>query len=264
MFGSRRNRRKPETERPRWRLPALDWRRIGLSLAALGSVAGAVAALGALLDQPIARITVTGRLQRVSALEVERAVRARLHGQGLVSVDLADISRSVRDLSWVDGAAVQRSWPRGLTVEVREQVAIARWNNAGLLNARGELFMSEARFIPPELPQLYGAPGSGAEVAARYLGVAGRLVEAGLRLTALQLDARGAWTLTLDDGVTVRLGRAQVDERFARFMAAAASIVHERANDIGYVDMRYSNGFAVGWKSAGTRVAGATGADRHG
>jgi len=256
MFGTRRNRRRSEAGERRWKLPALNWRRIGISAGALALTAVAIAALGALLDQPIEHITVTGRLQRVSALEVERKVRSRLHGQGLVSVDLADISRSIRDLPWVDNAAVQRSWPRGLTVQVREQVAIARWNNAGLLNARGQLFMSEARFVPPELPQLYGAPGTTAEVASRYLAISGRLVEAGLRLTTLELDARGAWTLTLDDGVSIRLGRAQIDERFERFMTAAARLVHERASDIGYVDLRYSNGFAVGWKGASTRVAG--------
>jgi cell division protein FtsQ len=272
MFGTRRNRRKTEPGESRWKLPALNWRRIGLSVGALALTAAAVAALGALLDQPIEHIMVTGRLQRVSALDVERKVRSRLHGQGLVSVDLADISHAIRDLPWVDSATVQRSWPRGLTVQVREQVAIARWNNAGLLNVRGQLFMSEARFVPTELPLLNGAPGTEAEVAARYLSIAGQLVEAGLRLSALELDARGAWTLTLDDGVSVRLGRAQIDGRFGRFMAAAARLVHERASDIGYVDMRYSNGFAVGWKGAATRLAsgasesgaGAVGAQHHG
>ena len=53
----------------------------------------------------------------------------------------------------------------------------------------------------------------------RYLAVQGRIVEAGLRLTSLKLDARGAWELELDNGVTVRFGRRQVDERFERFLA---------------------------------------------
>jgi cell division protein FtsQ len=46
----------------------------------------------------------------------------------------------------------------------------------------------------------------------------------------------------------VRLGRQQMDRRFDRFMVAAAKLVSQRATDIAYVDMRYSNGFAVGWK----------------
>jgi cell division protein FtsQ len=81
----------------------------------------------------------------------------------------------------------------------------------------------------------------------------GRLTETGMRLTALRLDARGAWEFDLDNGVTVRLGRKQVDERFETFMATAVKIIAQRASDIAYVDMRYSSGFAIGWRSGAAR-----------
>jgi cell division protein FtsQ len=238
-------------------LPALNWRRIGLSLAGLALTGLAVLGLSLLLDQPIQHVIVSGRLQRVSALDVEKIVRARVGFDGLVSADLDDISRGLATLPWVDHASVQRRWPRGLVIGIVEQVAVARWNNAGLLNARGQLFLSESRFVPPELPQLSGPSGTEQEVTARYLTVQGRLTEVGMRLAALELDARGAWSLTLDNGVLVRLGRSQVDERFERFMLAAARLLSQRATDIAYVDMRYSNGFAVGWK-------GGSGASMHG
>ena len=111
--------------------------------------------------------------------------------------------------------------------------------------------------MPPELPQLAGPPGTEAEVTARYLATQGRLTEVGMRLASLALDARGAWNLTLDNGVAVRLGRRQIDERFERFMLAAAKLVSQRATDIAYVDMRYSNGFAIGWKGGNAHLAGA-------
>ena len=76
-----------------------------------------------------------------------------------------------------------------------------------------------------------------------------------MRLTALSLDARGAWELRLDNGVTVRFGRRQVDERFERFLTVALHMICQRAADIAYVDMRYTNGFAVGWRS-GRRQGG--------
>jgi len=251
----RNNRRSAPRPRRRLRLPALNWRRIGLSLAGLAVIVLAFSGLTLLLDQPIQRIVVTGRLQRVSALDVEKIVRSHLAGAGLVSIDLENISRGLRTLPWVDRAAVQRSWPRGLKIQIVEQIAVARWNNAGLLNARGDLFLSESRFVPPELPQLAGPPGTEQEVAARYLATQGHLTEVGMRLAALELDARGAWNLTLDNGVVVRLGRQQIDERFERFMLAAAKLVSQRATDIAYVDMRYSNGFAVGWKGGERRLA---------
>ena len=248
-------------------LPALNWRRIAVSLASVTLTALAVLGLTLLLNQPIQHVIVSGRLQRVSALDVEKIVRARLGGDGLVSADLDDISRGLHTLPWVDHASVQRRWPRSLSIEIVEQVAVARWNNAGLLNARGQLFLSESRFVPPELPQLAGPAGTEQEVTARYLAVQGRLTEVGMRLAALELDPRGAWNLTLDNGVLVRLGRAQVDERFERFMLAAARLVSQRATDIAYVDMRYSNGFALGWKAGGSGSGGGSsgsGAPVHG
>lgn len=257
MLRRKRNTRRPAPRTRRLRLPAVNWRRLAVTLSGVTATALAAVGLVWLLDQPIQRIIVSGRLQRVSAMDVEQVVRARLRGAGLVSVDLEDIGAGLRRLAWVDSAAVQRSWPRGLKIEIVEQAAVARWNENGLVNARGQLFQSDARFIPPELPQLAGPEGSEAEVTAHYLAMQGRLTEVGLRLAALALDARGAWNFTLDDGVQVRLGRQQIDARFERFMLVATRLITQRAPDMAYVDLRYSNGFAVGWKGGGHLAQGA-------
>jgi cell division protein FtsQ len=242
-----KNRRKPAEAR-RVRLPALNYRVLGiiaLVLAALGVLGG-----GALwaLDQPIETVAVQGRFQRVSPVDVERVVKAQVRGAGLLMVDLAAVRRAIHTLPWVDAVSVERAWPRGLTVLVIEQTAAARWGERGLLNIRGELFDPDAHHIPPELAQLEGPPGKQSVVAQRYLAAAGRLVQAGLRLTAMRLDARGAWEFDLANGVTVRLGRREVDERFERFMDSALKLVSQRGEDIAYVDMRYTNGFAIGWR----------------
>ena len=235
----------------------LNWRRLLASAASLAGIAAAVALVGAALDRPIESIVVAGRFQRVSPLDVERAVKASLNGAGLIGVRLPTISAAVERLPWVDTATVERSWPRGLTVHVIEQVAAARWGASGLVNTRGALFTGDVRHIPLELPTLSGPDGTEPTVAQRYLAVQGRLAEVGMRVTALRLDARGAWELDLDNGVTVRLGRKQVDERFDTFMEVASKIVAQRASDIGYVDMRYANGFAIGWRGgAQPRVSG--------
>ena len=259
MLNRRRQNRLRAESGSRWQLPQLPWRKLGAIGGAVLAVAGASAALLMFMNQPIERIRVDGQFQHLSALEVEKAVRAQLHGAGLVTVRLDDVRRSLRLLPWVESATVQRSWPRGIAVQVTEQQAVARWNDTDLVNARGDVFANSAHFVPPELPQLAGPAGTEGDVVARYLALQGRIVESGLRLTALRLDARGAWELQLDNGVTVRFGRKQVDERFARFLAVALRMICQRAADIAYVDMRYTNGFAVGWRSGATRLAsGAT------
>ncbi len=244
-FLHQRNRHKPAG--PFIELPELEWSRAW-------RVAGAVLALAALaalltmgLDQPVRSIVIDGPFERVSPVEVEQVARGALKG-GFVSADLDRLRKAVEALAWVDRARVQRQWPDRIRVEIVEQQAAARWGDDGLLNTRGELFASGARHIPPELPRLDGPAGTEWQVAQRYLAIQGRLVEQGLRIAALRLDARGAWEMDLSNGVTVRLGRRQVDERMDRFVQVAAQVIAGHAVEIAYVDMRYSNGFSIGWR----------------
>ena len=162
MWKRAKNRRK-QSER-RVRLPSINWRRWGLTALTLAAILGGMAMLGVFLDQPIQRVLISGRFQRVSPGDIERAVKERVRGAGLVSVDLPSVRSAVAAIPWVDTASVQRSWPRGLSVTVVEQVAAARWGESGLLNTRGELFASAATHIPPELARLSGPQGTQALV----------------------------------------------------------------------------------------------------
>lgn len=254
----RHNRRKVETRE--WRAPALNWRAIGTAFLFFALATSVGYGLIFALDQPIRIVSVEGRFQRVSPVHVEQAVTTDLTA-GFMTVDLASVRRRVQALPWVDQARVKRRWPNGLRVEITEQVAAARWGESGLLNTRGELFVRDARHVPPELPRLSGPDGTEWQVAQRYLSAQGRLIEAGTRLSALKLDARGAWELELANGIEIRLGRREVEARLDRFIQTALPVMSARAREVAYIDMRYSNGFAIGWKKPGALARGAANPD---
>ncbi len=246
LFNRRnRNRARPRAEGPTL-LERIDWR-------SAGAAAGVLAACGVLgvllvvaLDRPVRRVLVEGPFQRVAPPEIEAAVAESVRG-GLATVDLDAVRERIERIEWVDRALVRRRWPDAIRVEVSEQVPAARWNDTGLLNSRGELFLRNARYVPPELPLLEGPEGSESAVAKLYLDAQGRFTEAGLRLTGVRLDERGAWELELANGVRVRLGRLAVEERLDRFLRLAGPLVAQRPAEIRHVDMRYTNGFSVGW-----------------
>lgn len=249
----RRNRakaRQPE-RKLKWQLPQFNYARVVPGALVAVAVTAGLAALVTSLDRPLTSIVVNGPFQRVAALDVERAVRENLHG-GFLTADLSSIKRAVEKLPWADHARVQRHWPDGVYVQVTEQVAAARWADAALVNTRGEIFAVDARHIPEELPRLEGPPGSEAQVAELYFQLYPRLLESGLRATSLTEDARGAWQLQLSNGVLVRFGRRQLSERVDRFLRAGAAVLATRGSDIAVLDMRYSNGFAVSWRTPGT------------
>jgi len=251
-----KNRTRVEKGR-RFKLPDVDWARAGsvaLGVAAVGTLA---VVIGVALNRPIHKVDVAGSFQRVSSLDVEEVVRQRLRG-GFITANLDQLQRAIEQLPWVDHARVQRRWPDGLVVQVTEQVAVARWGETGLLNSRGELFIKDIRHVPPELPRLEGPDHAEHQVAELFFQLQPRLLEAGLRTSALRLSARGAWELDLASGVTVRFGRRQLDERIDRFLKVGAPVVAGRPNDIAFLDMRYSNGFAVGWRTQGAPQRPAT------
>ena len=250
----RRNRRK-KAGGTRLEMPKLEWPRAGRYAGAIAALVALGMLLAAGLDQPVRSIVIDGPFQRVAAVEVQQAALGTLKG-GIVSADLDRLRKAVEALAWVDRARVQRLWPDRIRVEVVEQQAAARWGDDGLLNTRGELFASGVRLVPPELPRLDGPPGTEEQVAQRYLAIQDRLSKLGFQVSALRLDARGAWEFDLSTGISVRLGRRQVDERMDRFVQFGAPVVAGRSAEVRYVDMRYSNGFAIGWR--GNRPARAS------
>jgi cell division protein FtsQ len=253
MFGRKTNRRRVASRLARLQPPkiASNWRaklRLVLvpPLVAAG-VLGAFQGAKLLLDQPVRNLVVEGTFQRVTPIQIEAAVAADLNS-GFLSIDLDDLRARVQALDWVDNVSVGRAWPDTLIVRITEHQAAARWGEDGLLNVRGELFAEHAQHAFPELPSLAGPLGSERDVARRYLAVRGKLAEADLKLESLRMDERGAWRLLLTGGQEIRLGRRDIDERLQRFFTVVAPALEDELVHVKYVDLRYTNGFAVGWE----------------
>ena len=248
MTRMRTNRRKAKAPRKQWSLPriTINWSAVLLPPAILACGLLALACVKVLLDQPVRSLEIDGTFQRVTPIQVEGAVAGELD-VGFLSLNLEAVRERVLALDWIDQVQVRRAWPDTVVVSVTEHQAAARWGDNGLLNTRGELFTDNAQYDFPELPHLAGPPGSEQEVARRYLAVRGLLVQAELTLTALTMDERGAWRVVLGGGQEIRLGRRDVDERLYKFFDVVAPALATDFSRVKYVDLRYTNGFAVGW-----------------
>lgn len=250
--------RKQAQRRKKKTAPKFSWPKISLSrfltpVAAIVIVAGTFELSTRLLDSPIQSLSISGPFQRVTPLAIEEAVSNELDA-GFLGADLGRMRERIQTLPWIDQAAVARRWPNRIAITVSEQVPAAIWRESGLLNVRGEQFVSDARHIPAELPRLSGPEDRAADVARSYLDIRDRLIPIGLDVRKIELDPRGAWQMTLTNGVEVRLGRRDVTERTDLFIDVVADVITGRAADIAYVDMRYSNGFTIGWKDGANEL----------
>ena len=254
-----RNKRVPKRNRkrqvktleiPAWLKPdfaAVNWARI-VTAGAVASLAfcGYAAALW-VMDRPIESVVVNGAFERVSPVEVEEALSMHVSA-GFLTADLRTMRAELLEIPWVENANVRRRWPGSIEVNISEERPAACWGEAGLLNVRGELFVDEVQHVPAELPRLTGPEGSERRVSEMFFSIKKRLEQRGMTAIALRLDKRGAWEVRLSNGVIVRLGASFVDQRLDRFFEALDKVIAAQVEQVEYVDMRYTNGFAIGWK----------------
>lgn len=255
MARSRRNRRKgrklelpplPRFKLPQLRLPTINWRGLLVLPLALAAAAMLVVIGRELLDIRVSQLVIDGSFQRVTEIEIAAAATPFLD-RGFFEIDLDDIKTEVAAIKWVDWVRVRRIWPDRLEISYSEHRAAASWGDTGLLNARGELFAENVRNEYQELPKLKGPDGSHQRVAEVYLEIKDQLAEANLLLESIEMDARGAFQIALSAGPHVRFGRDDVAGRIDRFFRVALPELRSELERVDYVDMRYPNGFAVGW-----------------
>lgn len=234
------------------------WGRWTLGLAMLGCMIGGVAGGVWWLWQPqtlpFETVHITGELHHLKRTTLERVVADRLTG-GFFSLDLEALQQGVTDLPWVARASVRRLWPDRLELHVVEHRPVARWGGERLVTAGGEVFSPDAAEIPPGLPNLVGPETTTApEVLARYQAWSALLRALSLALGEVRLDARGAWSLVLSEGLRIELGKVAMDERLTRFLNVLPQI-NLHAGTPERIDLRYSHGLAVQWRPQATPVS---------
>jgi cell division protein FtsQ len=191
---------------------------------------------------PLESVHLGAAPQRVAAGEVLAAVRSEARGN-LVTVDIEQLRQSLEKLPWVRSVSIRREFPDRLAVQLEEHQALARWNNSALVNLQGEVFVAASGQV---LPDFIGQEGTSSEIAQQYAQFSRQLAVLNLQVSQLALTPRHAWQVRLSNGMTLELGRDEVQRRLARFVTVYPYGLADRQDSIKYVDLRYRNGFAVG------------------
>lgn len=168
---------------------------------------------------------------------------------GFFNVNLPAVRNALVSLPWVEDVSVRRQWPNKLLVRVIEKKPVVLWGENGVISAKGKLFIP-AQKPSLKLPHLSGPEGQHKIMLQELARMQAWLLETGLYIGNMELDARRSWVLKMTTGMELRLGREQMHERLNRFVSVYIETLKLNKRDIKYIDMRYTNGFAVAWKEA--------------
>lgn len=195
---------------------------------------------------PIRWLELNGAFQRVSAEQL-RASMTPLIDESFFTIDLQEMRDAATRISWISSVNVQKEWPDTVVVSIEEYVPVAHWNRGRLISLEGEVFAVPEADEIQGMPWLQGPDQRLDEVLANWAEFSELLAPMGLQINGLSLDQRGAWSMQLDNGTHVQLGRNAARDRFMRLLASWDSLMEEQAAPPQDVDLRYTNGFAVRW-----------------
>lgn len=191
------------------------------------------------------------QLKYVNQSTVKATAVPRIRGN-FFTADLDKVRLAFEAVPWVRKAAVRREWPNQLIVTLEEHEPLGIWGENGrLLSVKGELFtanLAEAE-EDGQLPEFAGPSGSEKEVLARYNQFRDWFKAIELTPETVHLSNRYAWTVRLNNGMSVELGREQspstLKERVDRLIGVYPELTARLQDTVESVDLRYPNGLAL-------------------
>ncbi|MGR9107025.1 MAG: cell division protein FtsQ/DivIB [Gammaproteobacteria bacterium] len=199
---------------------------------------------------PVRFVRIQGAIEHLDKQEFESGLRPLL-GAGYWALDLDRVRQAVERIQWVAALQIQRLWPDTLVLRIMEHVPVARFGEDRLLSAQGIVFLPQGIEEFRDLPLIEGPQDRSAELFAAFLKINEAAEDSGLSVAKLQVSERNSWSLEMDDGLIVELGREAPLKNFQQFSDTLSLLGDELIRAMVRVDLRYRNGYAVEWK-AGT------------
>ena len=219
--------------------------RVSITLVCFAVFCGMYAVIQSCLNSDffsIREINFRGDIEHVSEYQFSDVVTNKVNG-GFFNLDLTQAKQSFEQIPWVKTVAITRVWPDTLNVEVVERTELARWAGGGLVDDRGELFLGN---VHHPLPTISGPLGTHEKMVDTYQKLSRSLEPFDVTLDKLTLSKSGSWKARLSNGIDVAMGEQEnIQARMGRFMRFLPDAQSELQLPIRYVDLRYSNGFAV-------------------
>lgn len=171
------------------------------------------------------------------------------------TINLSSAQNAFESLPWISKASVKRVFPQHIEVILKEHKAVAAWgtrDDSKMVSNSGLVFDSGIDDEESEsLPQFIGPDGQSQLMLNMYRHLIPTLEPLSAKLVKLELSARGSWSVVLDGGALIELGRGSVDDingrvkRFSHTLGQVVSKFNRSSGTLQYADLRHSDGYAL-------------------
>ena len=187
-------------------------------------------------------------IENSSVDDIREVAKKYVRSKSFFNVDINYLQSKIENIDWISSANIRRSYPNEIIIFVTEHIPVAIWNNKDYLNQYGEIFTANKK--NNKFPILISKNNKN-KIIFEYLSLfSNDLIRHNINEKVLKIieDDIRSISVILSSGITIKLGSKNVKEKIDIFFKVYQTLNSSDLSKMRYIDMRYSNGFSVGWK----------------
>ena len=158
------------------------------------------------------------------------------------------LKKEIEKVSWVKSADIRRVYPGEIKIYIEEHIPIAIWNNESYMNNIGDIFF--VNDIKKNLP-IISSNQSGNKIMFEYFSLLLKYISDenfDIKIKKIEENDIRSLSAYLSSGIIVKFGSKDIRGKIRTFIKVYKTLNTSDLEKIRYIDMRYSNGFSIGWK----------------
>lgn len=178
---------------------------------------------------------------------IDPIIRAHI-GKSFLFTDLNHLYINLLMNDWVKDVEVSRVWPDSLEISFHEVVPLAIISDLGVITAEGKVIETNS-LQDLGLPVFEVEKEYVDDAFTYYFDILSKVSVVGLRVDKISHDAVDGWRVKVNKDFELVVGHGDVPARVTRFVLAYQRKLESMASKFAYIDLRYTNGVAIGWKT---------------
>jgi len=158
------------------------------------------------------------------------------------------LKKEIEEVPWVKSADIRRVYPGEIKIYIEEHIPIAIWNNESYMNNIGDIFFIHD--IKKNLP-IISSNQSGNKIMFEYFSLLLKYISDenfDIKIKKIEENDIRSLSAYLSSGIIVKFGSKDIRNKIHTFIKVYKTLNTSDLEKIRYIDMRYSNGFSIGWK----------------
>ena len=197
---------------------------------------------------PIKNVSIESKIINVSKYDVFEKSKNYLDSKSFFNFKINILKKEIEKVPWVKSADIRRVYPGEIKIYIEEHVPIAIWNNKSYMNDTGDIFF--IRDIEKKLPVINSNKNRNKIMFVYFSLLLKYISDYNFDIKIKKIEENDIRSLSayLSSGIIVKFGSKDIKDKIHTFIKLYKTLNSSDLEKIGYIDMRYSNGFSIGWK----------------